>query len=47
MKAFKAFKAFIEPFKIPQRANQLTGVYMRATLVLNVLTTYNLIQRPI
>ena len=33
----KAFKAFIKLFEAPQRANQLTGFYMRATLALNGL----------
>ena len=33
----KVFKAFIKPFEPTQRANQLTGFYMRATLALNGL----------
>ena len=31
-------KAFIKPFEAPQRANELTGLYMRVTLALNMLT---------
>ena len=34
----KAFKAFLKPFEAPQRTNQLTGFYMRATHALNGLT---------
>ena len=34
----KSLKAFIKLFGAPQRANQLTGFYMRATLALNGLT---------
>ena len=34
-----AIKAFIKPFEAPQRANQLNGFYMRATLALNGLTS--------
>ena len=33
----KSLKAFIKLFGAPQRANQLTGFYMRATLALNGL----------
>ena len=39
----KAFKTFIKPFEAPQRANQLTGFYMRATLALNGLTKFTII----
>ena len=35
----KAFRTFIKPFEAPQRVNQLTGFYIRATLALNGLKT--------
>ena len=38
----KALKAFIKPIKAAQRANQLTGFNMRATLALNGLKTKTL-----
>ena len=33
----KSLKVLIKHFEAPQRANQLTGFYMRATLALNGL----------
>ena len=33
----KVLKAFIKPYEALQRANQLIGFYMRATLALNGL----------
>ena len=38
----KTLKAFIKSSEAPQRANQLTGFYMRATMPLNALNEYEI-----